>query len=312
MSVEYDRYLAQHIENVQKGYEWLRDKLPEVFDGEFMDDIFQHHDASKTDQREYGAYDAYFYGPNKSYKVVQEFKYAWLRHIHMNPHHWQYWVLINDDPDESVTCLEMPRRYIIEMICDWWSFSWAGDNLMEIFNWWSEHAAYIMLNPKTRKTVIDILGKMKNELEKEFTLEHHGIKGMHWGVRRTPEQLAAAKGLASDEKTDTIVVDAIKSGEVSTKVNSEKQLRHTKDGHTPGRSYIDGDLEDAQQLIDELGGTGTPLVTSDGRWLHKERVSADATIGVYADSDGNESESSNAMIVYSKNGAHIYPRKGEK
>lgn len=54
---------------------------------------------------------------------------------------------------------------------------------------------------------IQNVGKMRAKLEKqneENTLIHHGIKGQKWGVRRTPEELRAARGIASDEKSDTI------------------------------------------------------------------------------------------------------------
>ena len=37
---------------------------------------------------------------------------------------------------ELETILEMPYDYIIEMICDWWSFSWQSGNLYEIFKWY--------------------------------------------------------------------------------------------------------------------------------------------------------------------------------
>nr|DAE02562.1 MAG TPA: hypothetical protein [Siphoviridae sp. ctmYS12] len=30
--------------------------------------------------------------------------------------------------------MDMPYNYIIEMICDWWAFSWNKGNLQEIFN----------------------------------------------------------------------------------------------------------------------------------------------------------------------------------
>lgn len=41
-----------------------------------------------------------------SYEVVENFNRAWLLHIHRNPHHWQHWVLINDDPELGETVLE--------------------------------------------------------------------------------------------------------------------------------------------------------------------------------------------------------------
>ena len=96
--------------------------------------------------------------------VRQDFQLAWLHHIHHNPHHWQHWVLINDDSAEGAVCLEMPRCYIIEMICDWWSFSWAKDDLTEIFRWYDEHREHMLLAKNIRETVEDILSKMAEKL----------------------------------------------------------------------------------------------------------------------------------------------------
>ena len=59
------------------------------------------------------------------------------------PHHWQYWVLINDNPEEGEVLIEMPYNYILEMICDWWAFSWAKGNLNEIFPWYEERKRII-------------------------------------------------------------------------------------------------------------------------------------------------------------------------
>ena len=174
MSVQYDEYLAQHRANVTKGYEWMRTNIPEVLPDRYGCDydyqICINHDRSKFNVNEYSAYDKYFYGGNKSYAVVQDFNYAWLTHIHNNPHHWQYWVLINDDPGEGMIILDMPDNYIIEMICDWWAFSWSKDNLFEIFSWYDEHKDYMKLSDKTRKKVEDILAKIKSKLE-ESTVE---------------------------------------------------------------------------------------------------------------------------------------------
>ncbi len=188
MSKEYDAYLKTHKDNVRKGYIWLQVNLPDLFDRADMPDwetVEIKHDASKSDPDEYDAYDAYFYGNNRSYAVVEVFNRAWLLHIHRNPHHWQHWVLINDDPDEGELLLEMPYNYIIEMICDWWSFSWQKGDLSEIFDWYEEHSAYIKLAPKTRKTVEDILWELRGRLGYNV-VAHHGIKGQKWGVRNGP------------------------------------------------------------------------------------------------------------------------------
>ena len=63
--------------------------------------------------------------------------------------------------------LDMPYNYIIEMICDWWAFSWNKGNLYEIFSWYDAHKAYMKLSDNTRKTVEDILGKIKDKLDEE-------------------------------------------------------------------------------------------------------------------------------------------------
>lgn len=170
MSREYDLYLEQHKANVAKGFYWIRENLPEILkmyygpEGDLEHQICYAHDASKSDPEEYVAYDRYFYGGNRSYAVCQDFNYAWLRHIHQNGHHWQHWILRNDNPDEGEIILDMPFNYIIEMICDWWAFSWNSENLNEIFNWYEQHRDYMKLSPKTRNTVEDILEKIQLKL----------------------------------------------------------------------------------------------------------------------------------------------------
>ena len=123
------------------------------------------HDASKNDADEYYSYDAYFYGGNRSFKVVNDFRQVWLHHIHHNPHHWQHWILVNDDWEEGTIALEMSGEYVIEMICDWWSFSWSKGELMEIFDWYEAHRERMILHKNTRALVEKILADMRGKLE---------------------------------------------------------------------------------------------------------------------------------------------------
>lgn len=166
MSRQYDLYLDKHISNVQKGFGWIQNNLPDLIGFEVFDNI-EKHDSSKTSSDEYFAYDAYFYGGNKSYQVVKDFNVAWLKHIHRNPHHWQHWVLINDEPGEGTIVLDMPYKYIIEMICDWWAFSWISGNLYEIFDWYDKHKDHIKLSDKTRLKVDGILSKIRQRLDEK-------------------------------------------------------------------------------------------------------------------------------------------------
>lgn len=169
MSAKYDEYIIMHKNNVTKAFDWLCANLPEIFPSEQMKSQIEWqctsaHDQSKYTKEEYDAYDAYFYG-NRSYETVQNFKVAWLQHIHKNPHHWQHWILINDEHNEGVELLEIPFNYIIEMICDWWSFSWRSENLYEIFDWYAKHRDTMQINDSSRRTIEDILNKMRTKLD---------------------------------------------------------------------------------------------------------------------------------------------------
>lgn len=166
MSVQYDEYLEKHKANVRKAFEWIQKNLPDLLIGDYNYEwqICFAHDDSKTQHDEYEAYDAYFYGGNRSFSVVENFRRAFLMHIHRNPHHWQHWVLIHDD-DKDETILDMPYNYIVEMICDWWAFSWANGDLYEIFNWYDEHKNYIKLSDLARSNVEFILRKIKEKLK---------------------------------------------------------------------------------------------------------------------------------------------------
>ena len=62
--------------------------------------------------------------------------------------------------------LDMDYQYIIEMICDWWSFSWESGNLFDIFDWYETHKENIIMSEKTKNTVEDILNKLEQKLIK--------------------------------------------------------------------------------------------------------------------------------------------------
>lgn len=175
MSKQYDEYIKKHQKAVRQGFGWLSIYLPgliEEWSDMMMVDIIRNHDVSKYSSEEYDAYDRYFYGEGEKTKEVKDaFNRAWLHHIHANPHHWQHWVLINDDPNLVEIVLEMDYPYIIEMICDWWAFSWVKGDLYEIFKWWEEHEKYMKLHVKTRKTVVDILEKINDKLDELKEME---------------------------------------------------------------------------------------------------------------------------------------------
>ena len=172
MSAKYDEYILEHKSNVTKAFDWLAKKCPEIFPDEGIKSLVEWqcisaHDQSKYDKDEYDAYDRYFYGNNRSYEVVQDFDLAWLKHIHKNPHHWQYWILVNDESELGIKYLEIPLNYIIEMICDWWSFSWKSGNLYEIFDWYAKHRDGMKINADSQKKIEEILNLIRTKLDDE-------------------------------------------------------------------------------------------------------------------------------------------------
>ena len=171
MIQDYDNYLEEHIKNVKIAFEWMLINIPELFkdyDSEYLGEVLlnkiDQHDKSKYSEEEYFAYCEYFYGSNKDTKeTLENFNAAWLHHQHYNPHHWQHWLLRQDDGETRA--LEMPYNHLLEMICDWWAFSWKQGNLYEIFDWYEINKHKQVLHDSTKKTVEMILNKLKIKLD---------------------------------------------------------------------------------------------------------------------------------------------------
>ena len=166
MSKEYDDYLEGHIGAVRNAAEWMMENniggisdLPGGAIARFACQVHAH-DESKFLIEEYEPYDAYFYGERDE----GAFDVAWLHHIHHNPHHWQHWLLFEDENDGKPKPLEMPKEHALEMVADWWSFSWRSGNLREVFGWYGEHRDRIVLHPSTRKYVESVLGEIDEKL----------------------------------------------------------------------------------------------------------------------------------------------------
>lgn len=172
MSKEYDEYLESHIQAVKDAAKWMTDNLdtvkslPEEEVSFFILNALAH-DRSKYESTEYDPYDAYFYGT----KDEDAFNLAWLNHIHNNPHHWQHWLLVNDDGNigdlGKLMPLEMPKNFALEMIADWWSFSWRSGNLYEMFDWYDKNKSGIILHEKTREFVESVLSEIREALDNE-------------------------------------------------------------------------------------------------------------------------------------------------
>lgn len=75
------------------------------------------HDLSKLRPSEFFPYAKFFFEK----KDISNFQTGWLFHQKRNKHHWNYWVLINEK--NEIIPLQMPHKYIIQMVCDWGGMS---------------------------------------------------------------------------------------------------------------------------------------------------------------------------------------------
>lgn len=159
---DYTNYITEHKNNVIAAFEQLRLQIEPIFSSLIpaFEQAISEHDKSKWMPDEYNAYADHFY---RGAGTRAEFDKAWLLHIHRNPHHWQYWVLREDAGSTKV--LDMPLVYIVEMICDWHSFSMKNPK-STAFYWLYENKHNMILSSETLQVVEYLVQFMKEPLKK--------------------------------------------------------------------------------------------------------------------------------------------------
>ena len=125
----YIMYLIEHKKNVFKTC-WKRK-------------LYKHaitHDLSKLSSSEFFPYAKYFYLSKDEFK--KEFEKAWEHHYKNNPHHWQYWLAPNGEPQP------MSKEAIEQMIADWEGMAIElGDTAQEYY---LKYHNQMQLSPDTR------------------------------------------------------------------------------------------------------------------------------------------------------------------
>ncbi len=143
---QYLDYLEKHIGFVQAEAKKLG-----------IEAIGKGHDKSKFSEEEFDAYKNKFYG-EKTEDVEKAFKYAWNHHQKRNKHHWQYWVLLEDNG--GVVPLDIPVTYIREMVADWTGAGLAISGANDCKVWYKQNKDKQTLTPRTRRlTEMLIFGK---------------------------------------------------------------------------------------------------------------------------------------------------------
>jgi hypothetical protein len=129
------------------------------------------HDLSKFLPDEFIPYARHFYNPDGTLKPDKRdktgyykptdtgdpyFDYAWILHQKRNKHHWQWWILPEDNGGTKI--LEMEYPYWLEMVCDWAGAGKAQNNKVGIRKWYLKNKDKMQMGPNTRSNVEDTLG----------------------------------------------------------------------------------------------------------------------------------------------------------
>lgn len=132
------------------------------------------HDLSKFKPSEFGSYATYYYckdglldGIGFGKSIIEgwlktDLDFAFNNHQKRNKHHWQYWIMINNSGDSKI--LEMPEKYINEMIADWCAACHLKTgSYTNIHKWYQENVndIWILENPSIRKRIENILESIK-------------------------------------------------------------------------------------------------------------------------------------------------------
>lgn len=148
---QYLDYMNKHVNGVREAFDTImypaiKDDIDDTMLSKIKD-LIDHHDESKYSEEEWVPYRDRFYGHQKDFDHAA-FDRAWNHHQKCNPHHWNYWVLINDVDEPQLSAQEMPFEYIVELLCDWYSAGQYYGNTPSM--WYDKCKDKMILHPNTR------------------------------------------------------------------------------------------------------------------------------------------------------------------
>jgi len=114
------------------------------------------HDSSKFRPSEWFPYANFFYSHNPRdktgyYKPTDtgdaSFDFAWFLHQKRNDHHWQWWILPEDDGGDKILAMSSVARR--EMLADWRGAGRA-QGTPDVRHWYAVNKGKMRLHPDTR------------------------------------------------------------------------------------------------------------------------------------------------------------------
>lgn len=162
---QYVSYLDKHISNVKLVWsEVLRPIVESDYDEDFLkrvDQLISEHDEPKYSEEEWEPYLDYFYpdedNPKDKAEVDRAFKYAVLHHYNHSPHHWNYWLILDEDMGE-MEALDVPDEHVLCMLCDWASFRYGQKTAAKVdypttIGWYNDTKDNMILTDATQALI---------------------------------------------------------------------------------------------------------------------------------------------------------------
>lgn len=132
------------------------------------------HDLSKFLPSEFIPYARFFYGTGNNIKSRRDrtgyykpydtgdhaFDFAWLLHQKRNDHHWQWWILPEDDGGTKI--MPMSPNAIKELVADWIGAGRAISGRSDPLPWYEANKGHMQLEHYTRQTIESMLAEIHN------------------------------------------------------------------------------------------------------------------------------------------------------
>jgi hypothetical protein len=188
------------------------------------------------------------FGRKSKAEIDGAFNGAWLYHQNRNDHHWQFWILVNDnDGLMQPKPLPMPVVAVVEMVADWAA---AGRAIKErAGEWWTPAELSKWYARNKRKIALD-----RGTRDKVGNL-----------IRRL------------DPSAADWMLDDMAGNELHGRIRSA--LSDAKDAGVPlpiGELRLEQDGDGGNGFLQE----GTEGVTTENLWSHLEAAGKEARVGV--------------------------------
>ena len=149
------------------------------------------HDLSKyspTEFREGCKYYQGFRSPNNKAREENGVSLAWIHHKGRNKHHFEYWIDYGIDCETVICGVDMPRKYIAEMVMDRISASKTYNKgkftVRDPYNYYLKSKSKLWFVTKNTKRDLEGLLRMYAEKGEEYTFRYIKYRYLKKGVRK--------------------------------------------------------------------------------------------------------------------------------